>query len=110
VSVRTYALPPEAVDVSGFVHRPAISRTSRDGHNLHTMACSCGLEGGARTVGRLAVKDRLTHLMQVSAAPADERCQQPRAHRVRPWDACPLCAGQLDLFDLTTDLTGLEAS
>lgn len=62
------------------------------------MSCSCGVESIGRTC-RQANGDRDEHLREMSGVPRDQQCTQLRAHRMLPGEHCPLCAGQLALFD-----------
>nr|WP_192962910.1 hypothetical protein [Nocardiopsis sp. 90127] len=81
-------------------HRPKVRRwreeTSQGEAWCYQVRCPCGEEFDEHYAKKLAVSDRLRHLMDV-APPLSERCRDPRAHRCRPHDHCPLCAGQATL-------------
>lgn len=87
-------------------HLPTIERRVVNRHVSYTLTCTCGQPWPEYAAKRMASADRAAHLMAVSTVPPAERCHMNRAHRRQPWEYCALCAGQLDLFDLTE----LEAS
>lgn len=85
------------------LHRPRIERHQEETTEglawCYRLACSCGEEFDEHYAKSRAAADRDAHLSEV-APPDDERCRQPKAHKTRSWDHCPLCADQLPLFDL----------
>lgn len=64
------------------------------------MSCSCGAESTGWPTCRQANGDRDQHLRAASDVPRDQQCMQLKAHRMLPGERCPLCAGQLAMFDL----------
>lgn len=87
-------------------HLPVVERRTVNRSVSYVLTCTCGQTWPEYAAKRMASADRMEHLMAVSTVPAAERCRDNRAHRRQPWEFCALCAGQLDLFDLTE----LEAS
>ncbi|GLU49847.1 hypothetical protein [Nocardiopsis ansamitocini] len=81
-------------------HRPHVCRqveeTPQGTAAIYRLSCSCGLVGDVRYARRVAEQDKAAHLMDITV-PLDQRCTRPREHGARPWDTCPLCAGQLAL-------------
>lgn len=80
---------------AGVRHLPEVSKKA----GVWRLSCTCGTCGPERTNRRDAAADYDAHLTDASDVPPAERCQMPKAHKLRPWERCELCAGQLPLFD-----------
>lgn len=85
-------------------HRPEIHRWPEDTPEgeawCYQVRCECGHRGARHYARRSAAAERLEHLAEVSP-PRSERCRDPRRHRMRSWDRCPLCADQPALPGMT---------
>lgn len=81
---------------AGVRHLPDVSKSAGEWR----MTCTCGESAPARAAKRMAEQDWNEHLLAVSDVPPAERCQMPRQHRLKPWERCALCAGQMSIFDL----------
>lgn len=99
--------PAHRVEIASYDRGAADGTVKR----VWRMACSCGhaTEHEVRFVdskqGRAAAdRDRQAHLESV-ALPPDRRCKDVTRHRMRWWDTCPVCAGQMALPGLE-DLAG----
>jgi len=79
-------------------HRPAARAISRDGLIRWRMACSCGAAGPARRTRAEARRDVRAHIENLPPAPADQQCRDPKNHRTKEWEPCPLCRDQLPLW------------
>lgn len=94
-------------------HRPKVAmsyeETDEGWAAIYRVACPCGDAFPSHFTRKDALAVRDNHYALV-APPAEERCRDPRAHRNRWWDACPLCAGQASLpgFEHLTPATPLE--
>jgi hypothetical protein len=81
-------------------HRPVVSRIVTQEGPRYRLTCTCGREWDASCWRQLAERDRDEHVRELAAlVPAAERCRDRRAHRMQAWERCPLCAGQLALFE-----------
>lgn len=80
---------------AGVRHLPEVNKSAGEWR----MSCTCGTQGPARTARRMAAADFDEHLAAVSDVPPAERCRMPKEHKLRPWERCELCAGQLGLFE-----------
>jgi len=82
------------------LHRPKVRRwredTSQGEAWCYAVTCSCGAEFDKHYAKKSAAADRLRHLSEV-AAPVEERCRDPKKHRMQTHDHCPLCANQMAL-------------
>ena len=82
-------------------HHPKITRTfTATGLRTYRHECPCGDCGEPRTSRSEAIADQAAHVAGLPPVPADQQCHDPRRHRVRPWEPCPLCADQTSLFAL----------
>lgn len=61
------------------------------------MRCLCGEAGEGRATRQMARADQDAHVLAVCDVPPGERCQMPKAHGLRPWERCRLCAGQISI-------------
>lgn len=81
-------------------HRPKIHRwreeTSQGEAWCYGVRCTCDAEFDEHYNKRLATYERAKHLMAV-APPREQRCRDPKRHRMQSWDRCPVCADQLPL-------------
>lgn len=81
-------------------HRPKVRHCQHltEGWSGYQHECPCGAYGPVRESRSLATWDRNQHIATFPKVPEAEKCQQPKAHQVAPWEPCGLCAGQLDIF------------
>lgn len=100
MAVKTFRRDPYATDAAGVVHEPRVTETGGGWQVL----CGCGHRAEWRHSRRLTSGDSPAHLLEVSAVPESDRCRLPRRHRRWPWEACALCTGQMDLFDLVNEM------
>ncbi|SHK92440.1 hypothetical protein SAMN05421803_14314 [Nocardiopsis flavescens] len=81
-------------------HRPRVHRwredTSQGEAWCYQVRCECGTEFGEYYAERLAETERAEHRMAV-APPREQRCRDPKRHRMQSWDRCCVCADQLPL-------------
>ncbi|GLZ15650.1 hypothetical protein Acsp04_58850 [Actinomadura sp. NBRC 104425] len=79
-------------------HRPAARAVTVGALIRYQARCTCGAAGPARRTRGEARRDVTEHINSLPPAPAEARCRDPQTHNTKPWETCPLCAGQLALW------------
>jgi len=83
-------------------HRPKVRKQARYGTGPgvdYRLECTCGHHTawtGAPYEAEVALADHLDEI----AVPETDRCREPKTHRTKWWEFCPVCAYQLAFFDL----------
>ncbi|WP_017578570.1 hypothetical protein [Nocardiopsis kunsanensis] len=81
-------------------HRPKVRKQARYGGEGpgfdYRLECTCGHRTDWTPIPGASEQAKTEHLEAV-AVPEEDRCRDPKTHKTRWWEFCPVCAYQLAL-------------